>query len=360
IEVVLSDPGELLVETLPLTTGALPDWLPSVTPVGTDTTAGFLVLSIPDGPVIVDNTGRVVWYRYDPDITLVNFQAHPSGVYTSYGLTNAVRAYPVLDELGRETGRIQCVGYETRPHEVRVLSDGRVLVMCDDYRNEDLSPYGGSPTGEVNWTVIQRLATDGSLEWEWHSANHFDITDTSAPTLEGARVLNLTHGNSIDVDTDGQYLFSFRNLNEVTKVNAATGEVIWRFGGRRNEFSFVGDPKGTFQRQHGVRVVNPGEIQLLDNSDEAPSRFVRYRIDESAETATMIWQYIDGPGIHTLVGGSTQAYEDGGGLVSFGREGRVVEVDASGNRRWELTGIDDLYVFRTQRIPSLYASERSQ
>jgi hypothetical protein len=360
IEIVLSGPGELPVETLPLTTGALPDWLPTVTPVGNDTTPGFLTLSIPDGPVIVDNTGRVVWYRYDPDITLVNFQAHPAGIYTSYGLTNEVRAYRVLDELGRETGRIRCVEYETRPHEIRVLADGRALVMCDDVRTEDLSPYGGSPTAQVNWTVVQRLAADGSLEWEWHTADHFDVTDTSLETLEGVTVLNLTHGNSIEIDPDGDYLFSFRNLGEVTRVNAETGEVIWRFGGRSNEFTFNGDPKGTFERQHGVRTVAPGEIQLLDNSNEAPSRLLRYRIDESAKTATLVWEFIDGPEIHTLVGGSTQVYPDGGGLVSIGREGRVAEVDSFGERRWELTGIDDLYVFRSERIPSLYAAERTQ
>ncbi|MCL7984851.1 MAG: arylsulfotransferase family protein, partial [marine benthic group bacterium] len=356
VEVVLSDPGELSVETLPFTTGALPDWLPAVTPVGTDTTPGFLTLSVPDGPVIIDNSGRVVWYRYDPDITLVNFQAHPAGIYTSYGLTNDVRAYRVLDELGRETGRIRCVGYETRPHEIRVQADGRALVMCDDVRVEDLSPYGGSPTAQVNWTVVQRLAVDGSLEWEWHTADHFDVTDTAAETLEGITVLNLTHGNSIDIDADGNYLFSFRNLNEVTKVNALTGEVIWRFGGRRNEFTFVGDPKGTFQRQHGVRAVAPGEFQLLDNSNEAPSRLPRCRIDESAKSATLEWEYIDGPEIHMLVGGGSQVYANGGGFVSIGREGRVAEVDVFGDRRWELTGIDDLYVFRAERIPSLYAS----
>jgi hypothetical protein len=45
--------------------------------------------------------------------------------------------------------------------------------------------------------------------------------------------------------------------------------------------------------------------------------------------------------------------------VSFGKEGRVLEVDAFGQKRWELTGIDDLYVFRAQRIPSLYAAERT-
>ncbi|MCL7927325.1 MAG: aryl-sulfate sulfotransferase [marine benthic group bacterium] len=360
VEVVLSDPGELSVETLSLTTGTLPDWLPAVTPVGTDTTPGFLTLSVPDGPVIIDNSGRIVWYRYDPDQTLVNFQAHPAGTYTLYGLTNDVRAYRVLDELGRETGRIRCIGYETRPHEIRVLADGRALVMCDDLRPEDLSPFGGLPTAEVNWTVVQLLETDGTLAWEWHSADHFDVTDTSLNSLEDISVLNLTHGNSIDTDTDGNYLFSFRNLNEVTKVNARTGEVIWRFGGRRNQFAYIDDPKGTFERQHGIRAADAGEIQLLDNSDEAPSRFLRYRIDESARTATLVWQHIDAPETHTLVGGSTQVYSDRGGLVSFGREGRVVELDESGSRRWELTGIDGLYVFRAERIPSLYASERSQ
>jgi outer membrane protein assembly factor BamB len=232
--------------------------------------------------------------------------------------------------------------------------------MCDDVRTEDLSPYGGSPTAQVNWTVVQRLAADGSLEWEWHTADHFDVTDTSLETLEGVTVLNLTHGNSIEIDPDGDYLFSFRNLGEVTRVNAETGEVIWRFGGRSNEFTFNGDPKGTFERQHGVRTVAPGEIQLLDNSNEAPSRLLRYRIDESAKTATLVWEFIDGPEIHTLVGGSTQVYPDGGGLVSIGREGRVAEVDSFGERRWELTGIDDLYVFRSERIPSLYAAERTQ
>ena len=331
VEVVLTDRGAEAVDTLTFVTGSLPAWIPRATPVGTDTTPGYLILSIPDGPVIVDNQGTVVWYRYDPDITLVNFQAHPSGEYTTYGLTNDVRAYRVLDELGRETGRISCVGYETRPHEIRVLSDGRALAMCDDSRREDLSPYGGSATADVNWTVIQLLAADGSLLWEWHTADHFDVTDTAATSLEGVTVLNLTHGNSIDIDTDGNFLFSFRNLNEVTKVDAATGEVLWRWGGRRNEFTLLGDPKGSFEQQHGVRVVGPGEIQFLDNSYEPPSRLLRYSIDESARTATLEWQYVDGADIHTQVGGNTQVFEDGSALVSIGREGRMVEVDASGN-----------------------------
>jgi outer membrane protein assembly factor BamB len=359
VEVVLVGPGETVVEVLDTTTGALPAWIPTVTPLGTDTTPGFLVLSIPDGPVIVDNQGTVVWYRYDPDITLVNFQAHPSGEYTTYGLTNEIRAYRVLDELGRETGQIECVDYEIRPHEIRIRADGTRWALCNDVRVQDLTEYGGAPNSQVIWTVLQKLSPEGILEWEWNSADHFEVTDGANDIAGGPLEVNLTHGNAVDFDADGNLLASFRNLNEVTKIDAQTGDIIWRMGGKNNEFAFPADPKGAFQRQHGLRVVEPGVIQLLDNSDFPPSRLLRYSVDESARTATLQWQYIDGPEIQTLVGGNTQVYADGGALVSFGREGRVVEVDELGQKRWELTGIDDLYVFRAQRIPSLYAAERT-
>jgi hypothetical protein len=359
VEVILIGPGETVAETFETSTGPLPAWIPAVTPVGTEATPGFLVLSIPDGPVIVDNLGTVVWYRYDPDITLVNFQAHPSGDYTTYGLTNEVRAHRVLDELGRETGRIECVGYEIRPHEIRIRADGTRWALCDDTRIQDLTEYGGAPDAPVTWTVLQKLSPEGVLEWEWHSADHFEVTDGANDIAGGPIELNLTHGNAVAFDTDGNLVASFRNLNEITKIDSQTGDIIWRMGGKNNEFTFPGDPKGAFQRQHGLRVVEPGVIQFLDNSDLPPSRLLRYEVDEDLHTATMQWEYIDGPDIQTLVGGNTQVYDDGGALVSIGKEGRVVEVDEFGQKRWELTGIDDVYVFRAQRIPSLYAAERT-
>lgn len=357
-EVILMGEGAAAVDTVEIRSGALPSWLPAVTPAGADTTAGFLVLSLPEGPVIIDNLGRVVWYGEDPDPTLVNFQAHPNGEYTIMGLADDPREYRVLDELGRQLRTIACVGYSTRQHEIRVLADGSSLVLCDETTTEDLSPYGGSAVAQVTWTIIQHLRPDGSLAWEWHGADHVHPTDFVG-TLEGVEILNLMHGNAVEFDFDGDLLASFRNTNEIVKIDAVTGEILWRFGGRRNEFTFVDDPKGTFQRQHGLRVVAPGVIQFLDDSDAPPSRLVRFAIDEGAREARMLWEYIDGPEVHTLVGGNSQVYADGGGLVAFGRAGRVVEVDALGAKRWELTGIDGAYVFRAQRIPSLYAAERA-
>ncbi|UCF20660.1 MAG: aryl-sulfate sulfotransferase, partial [Gemmatimonadota bacterium] len=342
------------VDTLSFTTGSLPDWIPAADALGNDTTAGLVVLSYPGGPVIVDNGGRVVWYKTAPDGLLNSFQAHANGAYTLLGATDVSRAYHVLDVLGREIGTLECVEFLIRFHDFLVLEGGDYWALCDEERVFDLTEFGGLSDAVVTGTVVQHISATGALLFEWKVLDHFDITDIPVSQLTGRQV-NFSHGNGIDLTEDGDLILSFRSLNEITKVDTETGQVVWRFGGLRNQFTFVGDPKGSFQRQHGVRVAGPGIIQFLDNSETPPSRLVRFRLDEDALTATLIFAFADAPDILTPVGGSTQYYRSNGhGLVSFGRAGRVVETDASGNRAWELTGIDGLYVFRAQRIPSLY------
>lgn len=156
------------------------------------------------------------------------------------------------------------------------------------------------------------------------------------------------------LDDEGHLLLSFRSLSEVTSVDTATGAVRWRLGGLANQFAILNDPKGAFERQHGVRPAGPAQLQMLDNGFSPPSRMVRYLVNEATFTATMMWQFIDAPTTYTLVGGSSQALPGSRGLVSFGQAGRVVEVDAAGNRSWELQGLEGMYVFRAQRIAGLY------
>ena len=344
-------------DTTDFTSGSLPAWVPQAGVQGSDTTPGFLALSYPEGPVIVDNSGRVVWYRYFPNGVLNSFQAHDDGRYTVLGLNDTTDQFHVLDELGEEVGALSCVGRKTRFHDLLVLSGGDAWMLCDETRTMDLSGLGGVDTARVTATVAQHVSAEGLLLFEWNAFDHFDITDLPANSRGGPNV-NFTHGNSVALDTDGNLILGFRSLSEITKVNATSGAVMWRFGGLRNEFTLVGDPKGTFERQHGVRPSGPSQVQFLDNGDVAPSRLVRFQMDPLAGTAQLIWEFRDSDTTYTFVGGSTQAHANGHGLVSFGREGRVIEVDASGARAWELTGIDGIYVFRAQRIGSLYASER--
>jgi hypothetical protein len=342
-------------DTATFTTGSLPAWIPPAVAMGTDTTPGFLALSYPDGPVIIDNTGKVVWYKHFPNGTLNSFQAHANGRYSILGLNDPTPVFHILDELGEEIGTLDCMGgLKTRFHDFMILENGDSWILCDEFRTMDLSGVGGLDSVEVFATVVQHVSAGGQLLFEWNAFDHFQITDLPLADRTSAAV-NFTHGNGIAFDTDGNLLLSFRSLNEITKVDVGTGQVLWRMGGLANQFTLLNDPKGTFEMQHGVRPAGADQIQLLDNGLVAPSRLVRYRLDPTAKTATLVMEFIDNPATWTRVGGSSQYYPNGHGVVSFGRAGRVVEVDGSGNPAWELTGIDGVYVFRVQRISSLYS-----
>ncbi len=345
--------GVVAVDTLTFQTGSLPAWIPAFGVQGTDTTPGYFLLSFPNGPVISDNSGTVRWYRFTPGGILNSFQAQPNGRYTSLGVADS-SGHLVFDAAGDSVGKISCVGgYKTRFHDLLVTSAGDTYVMCDDVRVMDLSGDGGVAGAVVTGTVVQHLDPAGQLQFEWNVFDHFQITDLPLQDRTGPAV-NFTHGNGIALDLDGNLLLSFRSLNEVTKVDATTGSVLWRFGGLANQFTFVNDPKGAFQRQHGLRRGAPGEIQFLDNGSAAPSRLVRYLLNQQTLVATLVMSYTDPLNLFATVGGSTQYYSNGHSTVSFGPVGRVLEVDPAGNLAWEITGVSGLYVFRAQRIQSLY------
>lgn len=346
------------VETLTHSTGSLPDWLPDVGATGEPAEDGFIGMAHPEGAFVVDNQGRVRWYITSVDPVLNNFQAHPSGEYTLFGTEDLTRLYKVMNERGDVIRTLGCVGLDTRFHEIRVLPDGDYWVLCDRDIPTDLSSRGGAADGSVTWTVIQHVSAGGQLLFQFDTSEHFTLDDVDPELIEGAEMVNATHGNAIGFDTDGNILVSFRNLSEVTKVDVTTGEVVWRLGGRANEFT-IDDPTRNFAGQHGVRLVEPGILQLLDNGTEAPSRLVRYSIDEQALTAEQVLEYAHASNAYSRVGGSTQVLAAQRGLVTFGLAGRVAEVDDTGAQTFELTGLENQYIFRAFRIPSLYASERA-
>jgi hypothetical protein len=217
----------------------------------------------------------------------------------------------------------------------------------------DLTGVGGVANASVTGTVVQHLSASGAVLFDWSPFDHFAITDGDPADRRGASV-NWTHGNAIDFDSEGNLIVSFRNLSEVTKIDVRTGDVLWRLGGRRNEFTFVDAPTPSFAGQHSARVYAPGALMLLDNiGDPTESRAEWYTIDEQTRTARLVQSH-GTPGVITLIGGSVQSLPGGHTLASFGTAGRVEEYDADGRVVWRIDG-NPGYVFRAQRIRSLYA-----
>lgn len=358
LEVMAKGPGGMgRSERLHVTTGPLPTDLPRYVASGTDPSPGYVVFAAGGYGVAIDNTGRVVWYVRLADPATLNFQPQPTGRY----YTRPIASDPAnpapwveIDPLGRVTRSLGCAhGLLPRFHDLIALPDGSYWLMCDETRTMDLSATGGAASARVTGTVVQHVSGAGELLFEWSPFEHFAITDLDSASRAGPSV-NWTHGNALALDAEGHLVVSFRSLSEVTRIDTGTGAVLWRMGGLRNEFAFdVAAPP--FRGQHGVRLASGGQLLLLDNlGHPAGSRGERYVVEPATRTARLAGSYAPSVPAVASLGGTTQYLPNGHTLIAFGNGGRLEEYDRAGRMVWRIEG-EAGYVFRAQRIRSLYA-----
>ena len=346
-------------DVLSFDTGSLPPDLPAYTAAGTDPSPGYVVFAAGNYGIVIDNTGRIVWYHRFPNGPGLNFQAQPNGRYTARptpGNSSELARWVEVDPLGNVTRTLGCGrGLQARMHDMIGAADGSYWLMCDEVRTMDLSSAGGLSQTSVLGTTIQHVSANGEVVFDWSPFDHFDVDlKAVAPGDQVGALLNWTHGNALDLAGDGNLLVSFRNLSEVTKIDTRTGAVVWRLGGSRNQFTFENTAEPGFARQHGVRATGAGGLVLLDNlGDPVASRAERYVIDENWRTAWLMSSFASSKGAVAQIGGTTQSLPGVRTLVSFGSGGSVEETDASGNVVWKING-NPGYVFRAQRIRSLY------
>jgi hypothetical protein len=355
--VVAYDEGQTVAETLAFHTAPLPSDLPPYVASGSDPSPGYVLFAAGRYALVIDNTGRVVWYRRFPDGVGLNFEAQPTGRYYAHPPTPSqtdVEPWLEIDPLGNVARTFGCAGgLPSRFHDLIAQVDGSYWIMCDETRTMDLSSLGGAVDAKVTGTVVQHLSAEGALLFRWSPFDHFEITDLDPASRRGPNV-NWTHGNALDLDVDGNLIVSFRSLSEITKIDTRSGVVLWRMGGLKNQFAFQDAPTPAFSFQHGLRLTGPGQLLLLDNlGDPAGSRAERYAYDGAQHTARQIGSYGSSPGVIASLGGSTQDLPRGHTLVSYGPAGRVEEYDATGQVVWHIEG-NPGYIFRAQRIASLY------
>jgi hypothetical protein len=338
-------------------TGPLPDDLPAFNAEGPDPSPGLVVFGAGSYGLVIDNTGRVVWYH--------RFANGPGLAFVPTGNGTFATQPPVpgnpgggpwveVDLLGRERRQLSCAGgLAPRLHDIIVQPDGSYWIMCDEARTIDLSTRGGSPDARVLGTAVQHLDHTGQLRFSWSAFDHIDHA-TIDPSLTVDGGVTWTHGNSIALDRDGHLLVSLRNLSQVVQVDTTTGHVRWRLGGLHNDFTFSPTTSQAFLRQHGVRLGTDGDVILLDNLGEgSTSRVERYRLDQSAGSAILVSTALPDPPRVGMLGGSVQPLPGNRVLASFGNGGFVAEYEADGVVVWRITG-DPGYIFRAERIASLY------
>jgi hypothetical protein len=240
-------------------------------------------------------------------------------------------------------------GYVADFHEFQVLPNGHALLLAYDLQQVDMSRIveGGHPGALVAGSVIQELDLDKNVIFQWRSWDHYDLSDSYADLTQA--LFDGIHINSIELDRDKNLLISTLALAEITKINRQTGDIVWRMGGKNNQFTFINESEEHaplyFMFQHDVRRLANGNITLFDGGERerrAYSRVVEYQIDENNLTANKVWDYRHTPDILSSTMGSAQRLPNGNTLIGWGMASMtgnpaITEVDAQGNVVLELT-----------------------
>jgi len=256
-------------------------------------------------------------------------------------------------------------GYVTDFHEFHMLPSGHVMMMSYHTIIFDMSTIvpGGQTNCSLVINVIQEQDADRNVVFEWRNIDYIPITDSDLDLT--ANRINYGTLNGFDVDDDGNILASFRNHSEIMKISRATGEVMWRMGSPRSEFTYVGEHEENapyyHARQHNILKLPNGNISLFDNGEfhQPPySRGVEYALDEVNKVATLVSEvrYPNG-NIFCATAGNAQLLPNGGWFIGYGVphpqhvKRNAVEYHPDGSIALELSLPSGVLAYRTYKLP---------
>ncbi len=272
--------------------------------------------------IIADNNGNVIKYKKF-DTPESNFRVLPNGDL----MTSENGRHLLLDTSLTVIDTFKCGnGYIADSHDFLLLPNGHALLFATDPQPMDMSKIveGGRPDATVVGAVVQELDANKNVVFQWRTldyipvtASYFDLTQKNIP---------YGHANSIEIDQDGNILFSLRYLSAIVKINRNTGDIMWVLGGKLNQFKFIGEhPENAptyFSNQHNINILANGNLLMFDNGDDHSPRYsraVEYKLNLDDTTATMVWEYDHGKTIYTSSGGSVQRLPNGNTVIGWSR-----------------------------------------
>ena len=340
----------------------------------------------PNRVTATDLAGNLIWY-YPGAVSILTRSA---GGGAFLGIANGpggpwkqvLREFDLLGTTLRETnaGRVneQLASMGNRPinafhHEAWRLPDGRFLALAGV--EQILTDVQGPGDVDVVSDMVLMLDQDLQVVWAWDAFDHMDTarlalqgelcSQGSCPPLTLAPDANdWLHGNSLHMTPDGNILLSLRHQDWVVKIDAATGEILWRLGPEGDFALASGDESEWFSHQHDAGFASNGLLMVLDNGNarakengEAHSRGQAWVIDETNRVARPVVNA--GLGVFSFALGTAQLLPNGEFQFGVGWHpdgtSSSVATDAAGTVTYALHGRVPEY--RTFRLPSLYAGQ---
>jgi hypothetical protein len=337
-----------------------------VTTLAHGTTPGYIFIAAKkglgqDGPMIVDNLGRPVWFskgRYATDFKVQRYRGEPVLTWWQGKIVagHGVGEYVIFDDSYREITRVQAGnGYRGDLHEFSITPEDTALLTSYVATQTDLSPIGGPKDGMAWGGIAQELDIETKeVLFEWRSLDHVGVEESyREPPQDPNSPLDYFHINSIETDFDGNFLISAKGTSTVYKVDRESAEILWRLGGKKSDFEMGEGTRTAFQ--HDARRQEGGTITIFDNGASPQvheqSRGIVVDLDMDQMSATLVREYTHPQELIATSQGNVQVLPNGNVLVGWGSAPFFSEYTKDGKLLFDADFPGSAQSYRAFRFP---------
>ena len=219
----------------------------------------------------------------------------------------------VLDDTFTTISSVHSIGGVANfdEHEFNVLPDGSSLFTLYNAEHYDLSNYNiTTGQGWIMNNFFQRIEIGSNrLLFEWSAIDHVlpnetfvapNSTEVSGDGLGATTPWDYFHINSVDMNSNGDYLISARHTSTVYKISGKNGTILWRLGGIASDFTFP--PGLNFSSQHDARFLEDNAtttvLSLFDNASNGYNQTSGYSsgmiliLNHTSESVTLLRDFV--------------------------------------------------------------------
>ena len=292
---------------------------------------GYIFLKKLENPGVqfmINYKGKVVWYQRSDTSIAREFMPYNESYLTLYNdkeLHEITYSGDTLLKLRYGVG-----GFDrTLHHEVIMDRQNRIVALTKDSLSYDLSRFGGNESDTLITDGIIVLSREGQKLWYWTFAK---VLDTLSHVDENIFQIknDWVHANSIFEDKDGNYLVSWRDLNQIWKINSQTGDVMWKFDGTQPN----NDERG-FKAQHSIHLNLDGDYMVFDNGPDNFkffSRAVAFNLTSDGFRNTLVINLPDS--VFTNKEGSVYQFTEDKFLFCVSRTNDLIITNREGQVLW--------------------------
>jgi len=317
-----------------------------LTPTGDDTTYA-------NGPEIVDENGKVVWFHAVPqgedagDFQVQRYDGQPVLTWwqgTGFGGLSDGTDYIYNSHYQQIAAVHAGNGLTTDGHEFLITPWNTAIVLSFTTATADLTSIGGPADQIVVNGVVQEIdIRTGRVLWQWNSADHVAYAQSEQPLPASASTpWDWFHINAVHFDTDGDLLIDARNTWTAYEVDRHSGSIVWQLGGKASSFALKAAPGQSldnageiFAWQHDPEAIGHDEYTVFDDesagtAEYGVSRVVTVKLDQRTHVATLVKSVNQPEGLVAASQGNAQTTPAGDLVVGWGALPYVSEFSGSG------------------------------